>query len=272
MVTILTYENGQEAYHQVVNQVLQRGVYREPRGEPTLDLGHTTVVLREPYHALPLGTGRKVSHRIAAAEAIQLIGGFSDPGLLPKSFDAFKEDSGDFHGAYGKRIIGQSGNQMIHVVRKLEKDPNTRQAVITLWDSYKDNVAGKRDYPCTIALGYGINRWGKLDAYTTMRSNDVWLGAPYDWFQFTQLQITIASMLGIEAGEYHHTAWSLHLYKKDFEKVANLHPPEGEHFHPVGLAMSHDPIDVMTRVRRLPYEYFTNASPSEQWYYEHLRP
>ena len=59
-----------------------------------------------------------------------------------------------------------------------------------------------------------------------MRSNDAWLGAAYDWFQFTRVQIAIASVLDIEPGVYAHHVGSLHLYEQHFEKAEKLHAPE----------------------------------------------
>jgi thymidylate synthase len=48
--------------------------------------------------------------------------------------------------------------------------------------------------------------------HTTMRSNDVWLGLPYDLFTATILQELMAGWLGVELGTYHHHVDSLHLY------------------------------------------------------------
>jgi thymidylate synthase len=55
-----------------------------------------------------------------------------------------------------------------------------------------------------------------------MRSNDVWLGAAYDFFQFTQVQIALASVLGIEPGKYAHHAGSLHIYEQHYEAAEKL--------------------------------------------------
>ena len=52
-----------------------------------------------------------------------------------------------------------------------------------------------------------------------MRSNDLWLGFPYDVFQFTCLQVRMAMELGLDIGTYTHIAGSLHLYARDFEKA-----------------------------------------------------
>ena len=55
-----------------------------------------------------------------------------------------------------------------------------------------------------------------------MRSNDVWLGAAYDFFQFTRVQIAMASVLGIEPGRYAHHVGSLHIYEQHYESADKL--------------------------------------------------
>ena len=58
---------------------------------------------------------------------------------------------------------------------------------------------------------------------TYMRSNDLWMGFPYDVFQFTCLQTLLAMELDVELGTYTHVAGSLHLYERDYAKgIANL--------------------------------------------------
>lgn len=222
---------GRDGYHEVLRHVLTTGKQRSPRGLKTIDAGHTTMVLTSPFDALPLHTNRGVSLRIVAAEAVQLIGGFSDPKLLPASFDRFKEDDGRFWGAYGVRI----GNQLSNAVRKLQSDHDSRQAIITLWDPTLDNVEpAKRDHPCTVALGFALVD-DKLSLHVTMRSSDVWLGIPYDWGQFTQLQLSIAALLDIEPGQYWHTSWSLHLYDEHAERAYEVGPSTGRAYQPTGI-------------------------------------
>jgi hypothetical protein len=205
----------------------------------TYDAGQVTVVLEDPTYGLALGVGRSLSPRVAAAEAIQLIGGFHNPELMVWASPAFKKymDGYNFHGAYGDRI----GTQVELAVAKLEDDLDTRQAVITLWDPEKDNEGGLHDYPCTVALGFsrrdhvGLPAHGVLDMHVTMRSNDVWLGFPYDVFQFTQLQLTVARMLDLPVGEYTHTAWSMHLYERDRDMAIALPIETIEVYQPQGI-------------------------------------
>ena len=59
-----------------------------------------------------------------------------------------------------------------------------------------------------------------------MRSNDVWWGLPYDVFQFTQLQLTLARLLDVAPGEYTHMVGSLHAYERDADGIDALVMPE----------------------------------------------
>lgn len=57
-------------------------------------------------------------------------------------------------------------------------------------------------------------REGKLNLIVCMRSNDIYLGFPYDIFNFSMFQEYIAGKLGVKLGEYIHVVGSLHYYKK----------------------------------------------------------
>jgi len=266
-VRSLHYGTGQDAYPRIVKLVLREGTGRAPRGEPTYELGPTTIVLESPYRSLPLNTGRSVSGRVAAAEAIQLIGAFHDPRLMlmaSPNFARYVEPDGVFHGAYGQRV----GDQLSHVVSKLRVDPDTRQAVVTLWNPELDNTLGKKDYPCTVALGFSI-QGDRLHMTTVMRSNDVWLGLPYDLFQFTQLQLTLARVLGIAPGTYTHTAWSLHLYDRDVTAAAQLFTaPEPFGFQPDGLGVDGEQLIIVQQRARVisQGELDLAQTESERWY------
>jgi hypothetical protein len=57
----------------------------------------------------------------------------------------------------------------------------------------------------------------KLCMIANMRSNDVWLGLPYDVFVNTSIQRFVASVLGVQPGWYQHQVADLHLYGKNYE-------------------------------------------------------
>jgi thymidylate synthase len=173
---------------------------------------------------LPLGVGRKINTNLAAAEAIQLCAGVGLPTLteaVAKNVaDYVRDPDGTVHGNYGGRVSAQIAD----VVEKLDADPSSRQAIIQIWDKYVDSPYRQpmpKDIPCTLTLTFRI-RDERLLLSVVMRSSDVWLGLPFDVFQFRQLQRTIAHILGYDIGEYCHHSVSMHLYEKDLERARSL--------------------------------------------------
>lgn len=268
-------QTGQRAYVDAVGRVLKEGRPRTVRGLDTLDLGFTSILLESPLDALPIGTQRGVNAAIGCAEALQLIGGFSHPQLLLRISSAFEKfTNGDgFHGAYGSRIR----HQMLNVATKLQRDSGTRQAIVTLWDPVLDNIPDMNDYPCTILLQFEVHD-EKLCMNVVMRSNDVYLGLPYDMFQFTQLQLTLARSLGLAWGWYRHTALSLHAYVTDVPALETVEYPSAlmcGAFQPQGIGITECEsfTSIMKRARRLATGLeLDHYTLSEEWYRDELAP
>lgn len=212
---------GPETYRDLLDHIVKAGDHVAPRGQDTYEIDCVLIVVDDPVNALPLGVGRKVNIAIGAAETAQLVGGLSDVAQLDSAsngnFARFTND-GVLKGAYGPRIF----RQMPLAVERLVVDSDTRQAGVVIWrDSDLENDE-LRDVPCTMSLSWRI-RDGALHASTHMRSNDAWLGIPYDFWAFTRLQMTLAHVLGVNVGKYVHFVDSLHLYERDVEKTRRLH-------------------------------------------------
>ena len=105
----------------------------------------------------------------------------------------------------------------------LQNIPESRQVVIQIYDTKEDFPIdnGKPrddDIPCNICSMLKV-RQGKLEWSQIMRSNDVLLGMPYNFIQFTGLQEILAGWLELDIGTYNHYSDSLHLYNRDISKV-----------------------------------------------------
>jgi thymidylate synthase len=218
--SVIEIENGVNGYVDLVQYVLKNGEKAAPRGMETREIEDAVIHINDIYHTLPLKIGRGTVPGIGAVEACQLLSGTSFPQTViavGPQFKNYTEDSGIFHGAYGLRTQGQYDA----VIDKLKNDSDSRQAVVTIWNPEYDNQPSKRDYPCTVLHQFRI-RNNKLNMSVYMRSNDVWLGAAYDFFQFTQVQIALASVLGIEPGKYAHHVGSLHIYEQHYGVAEDL--------------------------------------------------
>jgi thymidylate synthase len=217
---VINIPDAVNGYVDLVQHVLKHGKEAAPRGMKTREIEDAVIRIDDVYNTLPLGVGRGTVTGIGAVEACQLLGGVSNPKLVIEvgpQFKNYAEDNGIFHGAYGLRTQDQYGP----IIERLKNDPDSRQAVVTIWNPELDLLPSKRDYPCTILHQFRI-RDNKLNMSVYMRSNDVWLGAAYDFFQFTRVQIAMASVLGIEPGRYVHHVGSLHIYEQHYASAEGL--------------------------------------------------
>ena len=131
------------------------------------------------------------------------------------------DDGKTCNSAYGYLMQEAYGfNQIEKVIEILSDDPLSRRAKINL-NVPNASVKETNDEPCTMTLHFMI-RNNKLNCTTVMRSNDIWLGFPYDVAFFTELQKYIARRLGVEYGWYTHFVVSMHMYDRDAEKLAKI--------------------------------------------------
>lgn len=163
---------------------------------------------------------RALSREYAAAELLwYLLRTDEVKWLLPYApqYEKFGESNGRAFGAYGYRLaMNIRGADMLNLaVAKLKRLPDTRQCVISLWRPNDLEYMGmKNDLPCTLTWQF-ILRDGMLHMIVSMRSNDVWLGLPYDVYVNTCIQTLAANTLGVDVGTYTHHVGSLHLYDKN---------------------------------------------------------
>lgn len=216
------YRTPSEAIAGVLADLEASGRNASPRGIPTLEHPEQmTLVINEPQH-WPIGAvGREYRHVIAVAEGLSLVGQTSVPEVIVEKVGAFRKFMRNslFWGAYGPRVAGDVGN----LVELLQDDPDSRQAVLTIFDSGRDlGRSDQLDLPCTVSIQFLWRE--RLELRVQMRSNDAWLGLPYDLGQFAMLQAAVAQALDTRPGPYTHTAQSMHLYERDREKALGLRP------------------------------------------------
>lgn len=171
--------------------------------------------IKDPTKNILTSDIRKLSMRYAVGELLWYLSGNNSLEAIQKytkNWDRMSDDGKTVNSNYGYCIKNKFDfDQWEYVKNLLKKDPNTRQAVIHIKTA--DNKESK-DVNCTVCLQFLI-RCDKLYLTVYMRSNDIWLGFPYDVFQFTCMQILLSMELGVGLGTYTHVAGSLHLYKRD---------------------------------------------------------
>jgi thymidylate synthase len=134
-------------------------------------------------------------------------------------WEPFLEKNGRFSYSYNERMR----EQIEQIILELSLRPNTRQAVITMYDRHQDiaNLGGIRRVPCSMyyqLMRRTRNKKEGLDLIYTMRSCDFYTHYLYDVVLAMKFQEYMSNRLGIEPGHFTHFIGSLHGYKKDYEK------------------------------------------------------
>lgn len=197
-----------------INDILTNGDPVSPRGKLTHEIPQRTIIvdMRKPVLRVP---DRKLNYKFMAAEAFWILSGDDHVSTIAQYNNRIREFSDDgerFFGAYGPKIEAQ----LPYIINKLQADEDSRQAGLTIW---RECPPQTKDVPCTVAVFFNI-RQGKLNAHVFMRSSDVWLGIPYDVFNFSMLGHLVCGLLNnrrespsISPGCLFLTAASSHLYE-----------------------------------------------------------
>jgi thymidylate synthase len=170
----------------------------------------------------------------AIAEIVWILMGRHDAAFLGywnKRVQKFTDDTPNLYGAYGYRLRTHFGfDQIARGYSVLHENPKTRQVVLQIWDARSDLPAQdgqprSEDIPCNVVSLLKV-RDGQLEWMQILRSNDVFLGIPHNFVQFTYLQEILAGWLGLRVGTYNQISDSLHVYDSDREKIESSLPIE----------------------------------------------
>lgn len=217
-------ESPAQACVTVLQSLTEHSHLVSPRHMPTWEQVGVTILVQRPW-MIPFSLeGRALSSFVAAVETAQLLGQTAaDSRVAEHAGLAQYRDKGILEGAYGPRVRGQ--------LRQVEKlfglDKDTRQAVISIYDGPADLPRLSRDTPCTVALQFLV-RDNALITITTMRSNDAYLGLPYDLHQFCALHCAMSQILQVSCGPYMHQVGSMHLYQRDSDNALRVREPMDE--------------------------------------------
>lgn len=269
------YDDFSEAWITELEMTRYAGISTAPRGMPTKERQWVEFSIEDPL-TFPVAAGdRTFAHVIGLLEGCSLVGQFSVPELLTARYETFNKftDSGVFHGSYGNRVTGLLDD----LVKLLTVDPDSRQAVLTVYDSTRDLNRKKTDIPCTINMQF-LRSGHQLGMRVNMRSNDLWLGTPYDFTQFAMLQASVVQALvpvGItELGRYVHTVGSLHLYDRNDEAASKIDRlvglPPAFPFPLWSPEVTGNIGEISKRARDLSFGQITPETEFEQWAMELL--
>jgi thymidylate synthase len=210
-----------EAWGQLLDMLLVASPV-SPRGIPTQELLAVQVHVDDFLNNILLSAERDLNYRFMVAEWLWILYGRRDLKTLLRYNSVYAQFSDDGHilaGAYGPHIV----RQQVYVIDKLREDSDSRQAVMTIWTP---NPRPSKDIPCTISLQFLI-REGIMHVIVNMRSSDIWLGLPYDFFTFSMMaNHLLVALDGVQPGSMTINLGSSHMYLKDVPKSYGIRKVE----------------------------------------------
>lgn len=137
-------------------------------------------------------------------------------------WDEWADEHGELGPVYGSQWRSWPGpdgvtiDQISRVVRDLKSDPDSRRHIVSAWNVAEvDQMALP---PCHSIFQFYVAD-GRLSCQLYQRSADIFLGVPFNIASYALLNLMIAQVVGLEAGDFVHTLGDAHLYSNHLEQA-----------------------------------------------------
>lgn len=232
-VDIVHASSVSEALNEALYKVQQVGIREESRNGAVLVMPTpVTTVYYQPQRRVLFSPMRDANPFFHLMESLWMLGGRNDL-LFPLKFNSrfreYSDDGSTIWGAYGWRWRKFFGyDQLECIIRDLKQNPNSRRAVLAMWNAADMEFTGPdghgssadlfvaagggKDVPCN-THAYFDCRGGVLNMTVCNRSNDMLWGCyGANAVHFSILQEYMAARIGIPMGVYRQMSNNLHLY------------------------------------------------------------
>ncbi len=166
-------------------------------------------------------------------ESLWMLGGRMDVKWISQfnsRMATYSDDGATLPASYGYRWRGHFyRDQLLEVERLLRENPDTRRAVVAMWDGDTDLLLAftSKDVPCNLVADFSV-RDGALCMMVCNRSNDLaWGLFGANVVHFSMLQEYLACRLGLAVGWYEQVTMDGHIYPDHWmAPLPGLYPPE----------------------------------------------
>lgn len=211
-----------EMYMEVMTLLRMQGVEHQSRNGPVLTIEEpVTFTVRDPEMRVLTDPVRLANPFFHALEFVWMMAGSQDPQWISTFNKRMMEYADRFnvfnkpliHGSYGHRWRHHFEiDQILRVVDMLRTDPDTRRAVLGMWDPMSDLDHSHADLPCNTHIYFRIVA-DMLDMTVCNRSNDaIWGMCGANAVHMTLLHELVANAIGKPVGHYRVMTNNLHVY------------------------------------------------------------
>lgn len=226
-------------YHALLRDVLENGVRKNDRtGTGTLSVFGRTLRF-DLDEGFPLLTTKRVHFPSIFHEWKWFLSGSTNIKQLKATiWDEWATDDGELGPIYGRQWTawptrdGGTINQIDQVIHALKTDPDSRRILFHGWNveylpdasiSPQDNVRNGRMAlpPCHLLYQFNVTN-NRLSLMLTIRSNDLFLGNPFNVAQGALWVHALAQQCDLQPGELIVSIGDAHIYTNHLEQVATL--------------------------------------------------
>ena len=207
-------------YLSIANKILSEGEMRDNRtGIKAISLPHVCITIDLEEDGFPILASKFVGFKTAIKELLWIWQMQSNDvrklqDMNVHIWDEWMQEDGTIGKAYGYQLAKY--NQVDNLIKTIKEDPTSRRMITTLWNI--EDLPEMALQPCAFQTLWNINK-GKLNCMLTIRSNDWFLGNPFNVAQYAALVYMIAQVTNYKPGRLTVCINDAHIYENHIPQI-----------------------------------------------------
>lgn len=207
-------------YLSIANKILSEGEMRDNRtGIRAISLPHVCITIDLEEDGFPILASKFVGFKTAIKELLWIWQMQSNDvrklqDMNVHIWDEWMQEDGTIGKAYGYQLAKYK--QVDNLIKTIKEDPTSRRMITTLWNI--EDLPEMALQPCAFQTLWNINK-GKLNCMLTIRSNDWFLGNPFNVAQYAALVYMIAQITNYKPGRLTVCINDAHIYENHIPQI-----------------------------------------------------
>lgn len=207
-------------YLSIANKILSEGEMRDNRtGIRAISLPHVCITIDLEEDGFPILASKFVGFKTAVKELLWIWQMQSNDvrklqDMNVHIWDEWMQEDGTIGKAYGYQLAKYK--QVDNLIKTIKEDPTSRRMITTLWNI--EDLPEMALQPCAFQTLWNINK-GKLNCMLTIRSNDWFLGNPFNIAQYAALVHMIAQVTNYKPGRLTVCINDAHIYENHIPQI-----------------------------------------------------
>lgn len=207
-------------YLSVASNILEKGELRDNRtGVRAISMPHVCITIDLENDGFPILSSKFVGFKTAVKELLWIWQMQSnDVRKLQEMnvhiWDEWMRDDGTIGKAYGYQLAKYK--QVDNLIKTIKEDPTSRRMVTTLWNI--EDLDDMALQPCAFQTLWNINK-NRLNCMLTIRSNDWFLGNPFNVAQYAALVHMMSQVTNYKPGKLTICINDAHIYENHIPQI-----------------------------------------------------